>query len=158
MPEPRYEDACARLTALLEAGMRGSRPFGAAYENPPRVERQWRDPKEVVYFPSLFLMANSADEEKGVSAGNEMVGTWRLRLSLVGLIRGDGTILPITWAFRLAEDALRTLQINATLNGSVRDVDQVGRVEFHEFPTDAGHVAGFERGLTVIIDEPIAVD
>jgi len=154
--EPRYEDACARLAALL-ASMTGTRSFGSAYENPPRVERQWTAPTEVVYFPTLFLMVNTADEERGVSVGTMIAGVWRLRLALVGLVRGDASILPMTWAFRLAEDALRVMQANATLDGTVRDVEHVGRVEFHEFPTQAGRVAGFERQLTVTIDEPIAV-
>lgn len=159
MAESPREQALAALKALLE-GMTGTRHWGGSYEHPVLVERTFRPFETTPSLPWLGVVADSGSTfEVMANVGLEASHTDRLRVVIYGWVRGNDATSPDQWRERLHRDVRLTLSAGQRLGGLIRGV------EWGEEETDEGALAaagiagaGFAQGLTLILDDVIAVE
>ena len=160
MAESLRERAIVALVATLQ-GMTGTRHWGGAYPNAPRVERKLTMPANVNQFPHLCVIEGALDGPTSevaidVIAGAQIGMRHDLRVLLAGYVTADPTTTAATWLQRLWFDCLKTLIAASTLGGLVQQVQWGSEMDTDEGSLDP--VAAFVQPLTIIAHETLDTD
>lgn len=160
MAESLREQALVALMGRLQT-MTGTRHWGGAYPNDPRVERKLTMPAHVNQFPHLCVIEGALDGPTStvvieVIAGSQVGMRHDLNVLLAGYVSADQTVIANTWLQRLWHDCLLTLMAANTLSGLVQAIRWLPEMETDEGTLDP--IAAFVQPLSIIFHESLNTD
>lgn len=157
MPEPVEIQIMQAFEAALR-GMTGTRHWGGAYPNDPRVVAEYLEPgtPAVTYSPTLCVLDADGATIKSIVGVGAMLGfEHHMPIAVYGNIRADATVSRRDWLLRLWKDHVISVLGNTALAALIRAVRPDG-----ELATDGGGLdpwGAFRQNWTVIYDQSYTV-